>query len=393
MDGIVRSFKGHLVLLITALLISLPLSAQWAAQPGAKVRNGFGPEYGAEGFSTCRGACGVGCPGSCKERVAYECGDSDRMVRVNTYVCGTHEACRAHDDCLDQCRQDEEQGFDCDAYCHTDVLESFSLENAVSWSVGGGPYDGPPIFFEYTHESPGSPEPAFRCPDGSQMQCSRGKGRCVAASGGQVDPVFDSYFGLAPNAMKISNFRSGHLCGDKVCEQATVIRVTGRDACERGSCTKYGVEFDYENADPSMPLECSGEVTGGGDFIGNMLKKGADMIPEQEDKPGAEPGEDGMAELMGMFKKVLQSADTPEDVQITMTPLDENGNPIASETVGNQYAGPASVPRTVSIPSSSGRLVVPMYQLTGISDPPTERQIRCSHKGVPVLEVAFTLAY
>lgn len=393
MVGSHQNATFYLLLVCAALFLAAPLHAQWAAQPGEKVRNGFGPETGAKSVSMCRGACGLSCPGSCKERVSFECGDSDRMVRVNTYVCGTHQACREHDDCLDQCRQSKEQGFDCDAYCHTDVLEAHSLENAISWSAGGGPYDGPPIFFEYTREAPSAPEPAFRCPEASQMQCSRGKGRCIASGGGQVDPVFDSYSGVDAGAMRITNFRSGHLCGDSVCEQTTLIQVTGRDQCVRGSCTKYGVEFNYENANPLMPLDCTGEVTGGGDFIGNMLKKGADMLPEQEQKPGAEPGEDGMAELAGLFQKILQSADTPEDVQISVTQLDENGNPIPGQTVGNTYEGPPSVPRTVAIPASKGRMVVPMYQLTGINNPPTARQIRCSHNGVPVLEVAFQLQY
>jgi hypothetical protein len=209
------------------------------------------------------------------------------------------------------------------------------------------------------------------------------------AGGAAVDPLFDSYPGAGPGAMRISDFRSGHLCGDSVCEQATLIRITGQDTCERGPCTRYGVEFDYENADPSAPLECSGEVTEGGDFVGNMLKSAADSMPQMGDGSG----EDGMAELMGMFQKVLKSADTPEDVQITMAPLDEHGNPIESQRVGNTYEGPASVPRTVEIPAASGHLVVEMYQLTGISSPPEARQIRCSHKGVPVLEVAFQLQY
>lgn len=384
----VTSLRRIFIPLIVALLLPVVAAAQWSAQPGETVRNGFGPLKG-ETASVCRGACGMGCPGSCKERVAYECIDSDLLLKVNTSICSTHQGCRDHDDCLDACTQNREPGFDCSSYCHTEAVEAYGLENAVAWAAGGGITDGPPIFFQYTRETPNGLEPAYRCPDGAQLQCSRNKGSCIIAGVGAVDPVFDSYPGAGPGVMRISNFRSGHLCGEGVCEQTTLIRVTGQDSCERGQCTKYGVEFDYENANPLLPLECSGEVTGGGDFVGNMLKKGADMIPQQGDGSG----EDGMAELMGIFQKVLQSADTPEDVQITMTPLDEHGNPIPGETVGNQYTGPASVPRTVAIPAAKGHLVVPMYQLMGISNPPTARQIRCSQNGVPVLEVAFQLQY
>ena len=375
-------------LIVLGLLFPLSVAAQWSAQPGETVRNAFGPLKG-ESASMCRGACGLGCPSSCRERVAYECLDANRVLRVNTYICSTHQGCRVHDDCLDACEKEGVEGIDCGVQCHAEAVDAFGLENAVAWAAGEGPSDGPPIFYQYTRESPMSPEPAFRCPDGAQLQCSRGKGRCLAAGSGQVDPVFDSYEGVGPGAMRIANFRSGQLCSGSVCEQTTQIRITGNDRCERGNCTKYGVEFDYENADPSAPLECSGEVTGGGDFVGNILKTAADSMPQQGDGTG----EDGMAELMGMFQKIMQSADTPEDVQITMTPLDEHGNPIKSQSVGNQYSGPPSVPRTVNIPATQGHLVIPMYQLTGIRNPPTARKIRCLHKGTPVLEVAFQLQY
>ena len=373
---------------VLALLLPVVAAAQWSAQPGETVRNGFGPLKG-ESASMCRGACGLGCPGSCKERVAYECMESGLLLKVNTFICSTHQGCRDHDDCLDACMQKGIDRLECDAQCHAEAVETWGLENATAWAAGGGPTDGPPIFFQYTHESPNAPEPAYRCPDGAQLQCARGKGSCLIAGIGKVDPVFDSYPSAGPGAMRIANFRSGHLCGDAVCEQSTVISVTGRDTCERGSCTRYGVEFDYEGANPALPLECTGEVTEGGDFLGNMLKKGADAIPQQGDGSG----EDGMAELVGMFQQILKSADTPEDVQISVTPLDENGNPIESQRVGNTYSGPASVPRTVSLPGPKGHLVVPMYQLAGSKSPPLERHVRCSHNGSPVLEVTFQLQY
>ena len=375
------------VLLFLGFIIPAIALAQWSSNPGDEVRNAFGPMNG-DAASMCRGACGLGCPSSCDQSTSYECIDSERMFRVNMFACGTHQGCRDHDDCLDACIQDQEAGFDCDTYCHTDAVDAYGLENATAWAAGGGPFDGPPIIFEYTKETPNGLEPAFRCPEGAQMQCSGAKGQCLA-SGAVVDPVFDSYPGAGPGAMRISNFKSGHLCGEGVCEQTTLIRVTGQDSCVRGNCTKYGVEFNYEGADPTAPIECTGEVTAGGDFVGNMLKKGADMIPQQGDGSG----EDGMAELVGLFQQVLKSADTPEDVKITITPHDEHGKPIESQSIGNDYEGPASVPRTVAVPSSSGHLVVPMYQLMGTSSPPEERQIRCSHKGIPVLEVAFQLEY
>lgn len=364
------------------------VAAQWAAQPGQTVRNSFGPLEG-DRASMCRGACGPGCPSTCKERTTYECLDSGRLLRVNTYICSTHQGCRDHDDCLDRCTQNREQGFDCEAYCHTDAVNAYGLPNTTSWAAGGGPFDGPPIIFEYTRDTPNSLEPAFRCSEGAQLQCNGGKGQCVTAEG-TAEPVFDSYPAAGPGAMRVMNFRSGPLCGDSVCRQATLIRVTGQDTCERGRCTKYGVEFDYKNADPGVPLLCSGEVTEGGDFVGNILRKGAERMPQQGDGSG----EDGMAELVGIVQKVLKSADTPEDVRVSVAPLDEHGNPIESQRVGTTYTGPASVPRSVDIPAVSGHMVVPMYQLVDVPDKDNRvRQIRCSHKGQPVLEVAFQLQF
>lgn len=383
---------SHRILVLLCLAFFWPAlaSAQWAKQPGETARNHFGPAMGVNP-SMCRGACGLGCPGSCKERVRYECLESERLLRVDTFICSTHQGCRDHDDCLDACAQKGDPSLDCDAYCHTDAVERFGLTNTTSWAVGGGPFDGPPIIFEYTRDTPDGFDAAFRCPDGSTLQCTSGKGRCLAADGTTAEPIFDSFPGTGSGAMQISALRSGQLCGDRVCEQATQIRVTGGDSCEQGRCTRYGVEFDYENADPSIPLLCTGQVSDSGDFIGDMLKKGADSMPQMGDGTG----EDGMSELLGMFQKVLQSADTPEDVQISMAPLDENGNPIESQRVGPApRSGPASVPRSVEIPGSSGHLLVPMYQLADVgSRDPRLREVRCTHKGLPVLEVAFRLQF
>lgn len=378
-----------LILACAGALLPAIASAQWAAKPGETVRNAFGPLVG-ENAPVCRGACGVACPDTCKQRTTYECLDSERMLRVNTYICGTHQGCRDHDDCLDSCSVEQAESFDCKRHCDSEAINVWGMQNSMSWGSGNGPFDGPPIMFEYTRTGPNAFEAAFRCPEGTQVQCNGGKGQCLAAAGGSVEPVFDSYPAAGAGAMRISGFRAGPLCGDRVCEQATLIRVTGQDVCERGPCTRYGVEFSYENATPAVPLLCTGEVTGGGDFVGNMLKKAADSAPQRGDGSG----EDGRAELMGLFQKVLKSADTPEDVQISMAPLDEHGNPIESQRVGSTYEGPASVPRTVRIPAASGRMVVPMYQLVDIQNKDTRvREVKCSHKGLPVFETTFQIQF
>ena len=380
--------RGSLLIALCALFLPSVALAQWSAQPGETVRNAFGPLRG-ERASVCRGACGLACPSACDEGVVFECLDSERLRRVETFTCRTHQGCREHDDCLDSCTQNG-KSRDCDTYCHTEAVNAYGIAQASSWATGGGPFDDDPITFEYTLDAPNAHEPVYRCPGGARLECTSGKGRCVGAGGATTDPVFDSYPSAGAGAMRISGFRSGRLCGDSVCEQASLIRVTGQDTCERGRCTRYGVEFDYQNANPSVPLVCSTETTGSGDFIGNILKKAADAAPQLGDGSG----KDGMAELLGLFQKVIKSADSPEDVRISMAPLDADGNPVESQRVGTGATDAPSVPRSIDLPAASGHLVVPMYQLADIDNTKTRmREIRCTHNGLPVLEVAFQLEF
>ncbi|HET9581377.1 MAG TPA: hypothetical protein VFP76_00990 [Gemmatimonadota bacterium] len=54
--------------------------------------------------------------------------------------------------------------------------------------------------------------------------------------------------------------KEGQPPSDRICESRDVL-VRGEDICiwsgERRSCTWWGFEFDYENADPSVPLTCT----------------------------------------------------------------------------------------------------------------------------------------
>jgi hypothetical protein len=379
------------VLTLVGVLAVIPVKAQWSAEPGATVQNGFGPQVGNL-VNQCRGACGSGCPDSCSETVSFECIDGERLRRVVTYECGTHPACRVHDDCLDACLDSGARGGDCQARCDGQVIERHGFQSGFSWLGGGGPYDGQ-ITFVYTRDAPGALEPAYRCPDGSSRQCAASAG-CRVDNGGWVAPVFDAYPGVGANAMRVSAFRAGPACGDSVCEQSVNIDVTGADACPGGRCTRFGMEFDYANADPSAPLDCTTSTSGGDDdFIGDLLKQGGDAMTTRgvgEDSQG----EDGMAELLGMFGKVLASGDSPEDVQVSITPLDENGNPIESQRVGSTPKdGLPPIPNRVDLPAKSGHLFVPMYQLADglAAGQVKERRVRCTHKGAPVLDTTFRL--
>ncbi len=371
----------------TALAATMP-------GPGAIVRNVFGPDVGL-GANQCRGACGGGCPKSCALAVTFECMGPSQLRRVEAFTCGTHPGCREHDACLDDCLQNNPGSLECQPQCDAVAMESYGFESSASWLLGNGPYDGEATF-EYTRHGPDQLEPAYRCPEGALRQCDDG-GLCIAANGTSVEPVFDTYPAGKPGAMQVSALRAGPVCGgdgDRVCEQSANIKLSGADTCPGGSCTRFGMEFDYRNADPGAPLECATSTRGDdGDFIGDLIKLGGDAIATRSGGADSQLG-DGMGQLLGMFGKVIASADSPEDLQVSITPLDEHGNPIESQRVGSEpLDGPAPIPRTVDLPAASGHLFVPMYQLASSSRPGVvkERRVTCTHKGEPVLETIFVL--
>lgn len=366
-----------------------------AAAAGATVRNQFGPDVGL-GANQCRGACGGGCPASCAIGVSYECLGASKLRRIEAFTCGTHQGCREHDDCLDNCLLNNPQSRDCQPQCDAQVMDQYGFDKATPWLLGKGPYDGETTF-EYTRQAPTAPEPAYRCPPGSSRQCE-GDVPCVGPDGQAVDAIFDSYPAVG-DAMQVSGLRAGPLCDDedRVCEQSLAIRVAGEDTCAGGPCTRFGLEFDYRNASAGTPLECKTSTRGGdGDFIGDLIKLGGDAIAERNEATGGPAEDDGMGQLLGLFGKVIASADSPEDLQISMTTLDEQGNPDESKRVGSTAGNaPPPIPHSVAVPAASGRLVIPMYQLVGSAEPGTlkTRRVTCTQQGAPVLETVFALQH
>ena len=374
-----------------------PALGGWAAEPGETVRNSFGPVA-----SDCRGACGPGCASTCESGARYECLDADRLLRIETYACGTHQGCRIHDDCLDRCAQENAPGVDCEAVCHLEAVRLYGVENATSWLQGGGPYDAEPVFFEYTRSAPGMPEPFYRCAEGTRRECGGGAARCLTPAGVEVEPVFDSFPAVGPETVSVSGFRSGRLCeegtgGSSVCEQTVDIQVTGTDSCAQGAgsarCTRFGIEFDYQRADPAVPLVCSASSRGGpGDFAGSIVAEGLSAVVS------GEGGNDFSAALEGL-EEALRSGRSLEEILsgISIAPLDEDGRPVESARAGASPAPPPAppTPNRVAFGAESGRLVVPLYEL---HDPSRSgrvvvREVGCSYRGAPVLETRFRLHY
>lgn len=377
--------------IVTVLLLGgATAQAQWAAQPGARVRNDFGPSQG-EHSTVCRGACGRGCPSSCDRSVAYECVGGEALRRVEIHECGTHPGCREHDDCLDRCLTRQAAGFDCQAECHGRAIEEYGFEQATSWATGGGPYDGEPIVFEYTRDAPGAPEAAYRCPEGARRSCSGTAGRCLAAGGTEAEPIFDSY---PDSAVRVTGFRAGRLCQNgtrsSVCEEAIDIRVTGEDLCDHGrarsACTRYGFEFDYGGADPSRPLLCSSKGAGE-DFLGSLVAGALGSMPADRDTE--------LGAALGQIQDQLASGSSLQDVLsgFSVTPNGEEEE--ATEPASPPPPPPPGLAPETELPAPSGHLVVPMYELADENSGSSilTREVRCTLGGAPVLETTFRLHF
>jgi len=382
-------------LLAAVLLVAAGLApaagAQWAAAPGDTVRNAFGPEKN-QSAPACRGACGLDCPSSCDEDVEFECAAGDRLLRVRTLSCGTHQACRDHDDCLDRCSIEHGESYDCAAECHADVMSLWPPEQAISWAAGGGPFDTEPIWFEYTKDRPGDPEAFYRCPEGAERQCIAGLGLCQA-QGHSLEPVFAGFDD--PGAtLRIANFRSGSVCLEggepsAVCRGAVDITVRGEALCTQAGgarqCTWYGFQFDYENAMPGESLYCQSSGVKD-DFMGGIVTTALKSANTDQDKE--------FGSLLSGLQRELNSGKSLDQVFAGITITTEDGQTLGGQQPEPEFASPG-VPNEVELPGSSGHLLVPIFELKGAGPPGSmvEHQVRCSHQGRPVIETTFRLHF
>ncbi len=94
------------------------------------------------------------------------------------------------------------------------------------------------------------------------------QGNVLAQSPTRTLVVGDTLTGVdlqIDGGLRISNFVSGPVCHydngtEEVCNQAEDIDIKGESYCdwsgEQRRCTWFGFQFDFENADPSVPIEC-----------------------------------------------------------------------------------------------------------------------------------------
>lgn len=88
--------------------------------------------------ATCRGACGSNCAG-------YHC----YSLGSCRYQCGTHNFCRYHDACYDNCHATHGcssiTGWSCERGCDEDCLAVYGITTCLAWADGNGPFDGPEL--------------------------------------------------------------------------------------------------------------------------------------------------------------------------------------------------------------------------------------------------------
>jgi len=102
--------------------------------------------------SLCRWACGGDCPDTCVDHddvVVWVLepifGGYYKFSYSGVIACGTHEGCRWHDDCFDQCAEtfgESEAWEPCHMGCNAYVVDRYDAGRGYSWSRGYGPYDG-----------------------------------------------------------------------------------------------------------------------------------------------------------------------------------------------------------------------------------------------------------
>lgn len=102
--------------------------------------------------SKCRGACGEDCPSTCKPKPDIEiCVESkdgkyhENWKYTGVIECGSHQACRIHDECYDNCATDSSP-MSCRRGCDVACTDQYDTASCAAWTVGKGNFDSYILF-------------------------------------------------------------------------------------------------------------------------------------------------------------------------------------------------------------------------------------------------------
>ena len=110
---------------------------------------------GIPGGGQCRGACGKGCPATCRAGtpttacLEWQTADCQWHAKVCTYPvleCGSAVGCRTHDSCYDQCALALVPSL-CRRTCDVSCIRRYGVTQCNEWRKGKGPYD---VWLQYT---------------------------------------------------------------------------------------------------------------------------------------------------------------------------------------------------------------------------------------------------
>ena len=114
------------------------------APPGTRPQNPGIPSGGQ-----CRGACGKGCPASCRpgptQSTCVEWQDAacqwhQKTCTYPTIECGTAQGCEDHDNCYDRCARGW-RGIRCRRRCDAACVTRWGAVTCNKWRRGREPYD------------------------------------------------------------------------------------------------------------------------------------------------------------------------------------------------------------------------------------------------------------
>ncbi len=121
--------------------------------PGYRLRN-----PGIPSGALCRGACGVDCnPNACAAVPNFVLcvgnATSHRNCHYPVTECGSHPACRTHDQCYDNCVAflPPAEVANCQRGCDLQCLDEWPDLDCAAWALGNGPqpdrlrYTSPPV--------------------------------------------------------------------------------------------------------------------------------------------------------------------------------------------------------------------------------------------------------